>query len=225
KRFLSSKEKFKQIKSINYLITFSIICSLYSIAVLDYEAIDVLRVLRPYLLFFSLSYFYLFTKEDLLYTIKSITIITVFISILYLLQIPTNTILIGSPSGDVNTTILTGTSWIRYYNTPMFLIISFILVVFQVNFINKKVRYLSIVILGLSIIAPAHRSMLILTFGILIVYYISKTNFRNKIILGIALFCAILYLSNVDIFLKTASRTYQNLNVFESSKYKQQDEM
>ncbi|OYU92629.1 MAG: hypothetical protein CFE21_23145, partial [Bacteroidetes bacterium B1(2017)] len=42
---------------------------------------------------------------------------------------------------------------------------------------------------------------------------------------GIALFCAILYLSNVDIFLKTASRTYQNLNVFESSKYKQQDEM
>lgn len=213
------------ITSIKLLILFSIACGVYSSIILNYDTQQIIRVIRPYLLLFSFAYFGFFEVDVLERVFIFLVKLTFVLSIAYLVQIPLHLTTLQTFGGEMNITTLEGTNWSRYYNTPVFLTISFLYCIFSNNIIQGRARWIFLLIFIVTVIAPAHRSYLTVTFGCVLFYLFTKTGYDQKILIIFSSFFSLLALSTLDVVNKVVDKTTKDLSFLSSPSYKNLDMM
>ncbi len=218
-------KRIKHLNALKLLLVFSLITSLFSYFILEYKIINIFRVARPYFLLLSVYFFYLYKIEVLEKAFRFILFLTIFLSILYLLQIPFNRTLIETSGSEMTIGKLDGIDWIRYYNLPVFLSISFIFLLFNNKIFPKKYRILFQIILGMTIIAPAHRSYIGIFLLVISIYFFIKTNLNKKIIITILIVFVMIFLSSFGFLNKIIMRTFSDLKFITSLNFRQYDIM
>ncbi|SFD13496.1 hypothetical protein [Spirosoma endophyticum] len=177
-RVVNSEKLFKWIF---IFLGFVLIDAIYSYQVLGYNLSGVLKVSRHYLFFLSFGVFILVPFPILTRLLHTIFIITVLQSVLFLLQIPTGTILLG----DANNVVVNNMEqigWVRYYNTPLYLIPSLFYFLFIYKHQSKLIYWIIAGILLATVVAPMHRLYILTVALVISVYLIFRQSNSNKAI-------------------------------------------
>jgi len=190
-------------KFILVFILFVIANIIYSIIVKEYAIVDVIRASRHFLLFLSFFYFSKFNRKELVKLFKLLIYITIFVSILYILQYPLSTVLYGGD--DVTTTLFKagGITWIRYYNIPILLTTA----IFYLLFIRKN--FYLLIILFTAALLPLHRTLIISIF-ITILLITTKSNYR--FFSYVIIFIVALVISQIDLFSTRLTLGFQDVS-------------
>lgn len=154
-------------------ILFVFVDALYSRFVLGYELTSVVRVFRNNLFLLSFFVFMLVPVQDLMRVWHMIAIITLVQCILFLLQIPTGTVLLGDPE---STTInnMESIGWVRYYNLPTFLIPTLFYYLFAHKYHSRVAKWLTIGLLIITVVAPMHRSLMLIIALVASMYILAQ---------------------------------------------------
>lgn len=156
-------------KWIILLLIFVTLSGFYSYFILEYPLTNVLQVYRVYLVLLSFVLFIAVPLPTLIRVFHTLALITLMQCILFLCQIVTGKVLLLSQSGidEINTTLVEGTGFVRYYNSPVFLLPTFFYFLYVYRLNSKWLHYLAITILTLSIIGPMHRSLIAAVVAVL----------------------------------------------------------
>jgi hypothetical protein len=178
------------------IILFVLADAAYSLIILHYSPVNVIQVFRPYLLLLSFLPFFEVEGETLKKVFDSLAIITIFQSVLFLLQIITGKIILLSPAGntDVGINIISVDNYVRYYNTPAFLDEALFYFLYIYKFKNRFYQILACSILILTVIGPMHRSMILAVVAVISIYALLKQNSSKRIIslsfIGLTIYAA-----------------------------------
>jgi len=194
-------QRFPVFKLSGYLILFVLADVAYSLFILDYSLANVLQVFRPYLIFLIVPVFFGVPQDDLKKALNSVAFITVFQSVLFLLQIASGITILLSASGDANvhTGLVEGTSYMRFYNAPMFLNAALFYFLFVYRFKNTTLKYLVWGILFLTVIGPMHRSLMLTIIAVISVYLLLKKSSGKGALYLSAIGLGIYALSFIDV--------------------------
>ncbi|PRY43025.1 hypothetical protein CLV58_104156 [Spirosoma oryzae] len=154
-------------------ILFVFVDGLYSRFILGYELNSVVRVFRNNLFLLSFFVFMLVPVNDLTRVWHTLAIITLVQCVLFLLQIPTGTVLLGDPE---STTInnMESIGWVRYYNLPTFLIPTLFYYLFAYEYTSRVAKWLIIGLLLITVVAPMHRSLMLIIAVVASVYILAQ---------------------------------------------------
>ncbi len=166
-----------------YIVAFVFMDALYSYFLLSYSLSNIIQVFRPYLLFFSFLVFFLVPTATLYKVFHTLALITVFQSLLFLSQIVTGEAILLSSIGNenVNTNALEGSGYIRFYNSPSFLLPALFYFLFVYKYKSKAKQYLILVILFLTVLGPMHRSFILALVAVLSIYTLLRQNSSKRI--------------------------------------------
>ncbi len=183
-RFRTLRRAFQHEPPLRWILAFILFVfadALYSRFVLGYDLPGVLRVFRHNLFYLSFSIFLMVPARDLLRVWHTVAKITLVQCVLYLLQIPTGMVLLGDPS---STTInnMEAIGWIRYYNLPTFLIPTLFFYLFVRHHRSQTVRWCIIGLLLITVIAPMHRSYILVVVAVASVYILSQQTTSKRFI-------------------------------------------
>lgn len=220
-KFISGIIKINYIFHLCLLMFFFIFLDgVYSIFFLDYSIINVFQVFRPYLFLLSFFLFFLVPLKKLILTLDLVGFITVFLSFLFIFQIISGKVILLSSGGDdsVMTGGVEGTTYIRYYNTPAFLLPAFFYFLFVYNFKSSFKKYITISILLCGILGPMHRSLIMSVIGVLSIYIVLRQSVSKRIFY-LSILSIIIYLfSFVDIINARLSEAFTDISKTFSSK-------
>ncbi|GAB4024747.1 hypothetical protein [Spirosoma koreense] len=172
-------------KWIMFFLLFIIIDTFYSLQILKYDTVGVIRVFRHNLIFLSLGVFFMVPKSELLRVWHTVAVITVFQCILFLIQLPTGIVLLDA---TIKVTInnMESIGWVRYYNTPTFLIPALFYFLFMYKSKRKWLQWLVVGLLITTEIAPMHRSHILTVALVASIYVLSKqSNFQRIVYLAL----------------------------------------
>ena len=162
-------------------IGFVTLDAIYSYEVLGYDMVGVIKVFRHYLFFFSFGVFILVPYQILVKLLHTIAVITVVQSILYLLQIPTGVILLGD-ADNVVINNMEQIGWVRYYNTPQYLLPSVFYFLFIYKYKSKVIHWFIVGVLLATVVAPMHRSYMLTVTLVVSTYIIFRQSNSKKTI-------------------------------------------
>ena len=171
--FIRGRVKFTQnilSKCISTFIFFMIISSLFSVLYYHFTLYEVIQGGRYY---YSLLLYYILIQlkpQEIQKIIRCVYKITLYASIIYLIQIPLKMELL-TIGGDIGNSV-SGTEFKRFYNQPFYLAFIFYLSLFHRS--NFKVRWYEIMIFALATILALHRSLILATLiSIIIGFWLS----------------------------------------------------
>lgn len=166
-------------------VAFVFVDGLYSRFGLGYELTSVVRIFRNNLFLLSFFVFMLVPVQSLIRVWHAVAVITLIQCVLFLLQIPTGTVLLGDQeSTHINN--MESIGWIRYYNTPTFLIPTLFYYLFAYEYRSKVAKWLIVGLLLITVIAPMHRSLMLIIALVSSAYILSQQT-TSKRFLYIAL--------------------------------------
>ena len=194
---------------------FLFVCVIYNRYGLGVGMSEIIRTIRY--LFFCMAYFVFRTldKEQLQSLFKCLFIVTVFTSILYLLQIPLEQSILVETT--YNKTRFFGMSFTRNYNQPSMLHFFVFMSIYASPF-KGIVKKVVMGILILALFAAFHRSLMgFFLVSIIIGYFLSlpKIN-RVQISVGAAVLMLFVVIFGSSYF--TKSRTYKDIKTIMTSK-------
>ncbi|UFH56357.1 hypothetical protein [Spirosoma sp. KNUC1025] len=160
---------------------FALIDTFYSHEVLGYDLAGVIRVFRSNLIFLSFGVLVMVPTTELLRVWHSIAIITVLQCIIYLLQLPVGAVLLGA-SYNITVNNMETIGWVRYYNTPSFLIPVFFYYLFVYRNSSRMLHWGIVGLLAATVIAPMHRSYILIVVLVISVYIMSQQTFSKRLI-------------------------------------------
>ena len=105
-----------------YLLFFSTVSAFYSYLILEYPLTNIIQVYRQYLIFIGFVVFFFIPLPILKKIFHSLAIITLIQSCLFLLQIVTGKLMILAIDGSDKVITTFSGDYVRYYNTPAFLV-------------------------------------------------------------------------------------------------------
>ena len=204
--------------SVRWIIFVSFICAIYSYLIFDYEWTYINRVWRLYLFFLVFIPLASVKFEVLIRVIRTIVLITTGLSIVFLLQI-----LIGKnillSLGEVTNTTLQGTTYIRYYNTPILTIFSFCFLLFDTRFPHYKLRIVCLLILVITLFAPAHKSLIITVIFWVLFLYLYEKRFNKKIALILLLIPFLAFILSLTLVKSQISNSLQDFKHLSTISY------
>lgn len=183
-RFNTLRRAFQHEAPLRWVLAFVLFVfadALYSRFVLGYELSSVIRVFRHNLFYLSLGIFLMVPTGELMRVWHTASVITLVQCVLYLLQIPTGLVLLGDPS---STTInnMEAIGWIRYYNLPTFLIPTLFYYLFVHHPRSQTIRWAITGLLLITVIAPMHRSYMLVVVAVASVYILSQQTTSKRFI-------------------------------------------
>ncbi|NDK57507.1 hypothetical protein [Pontibacter fetidus] len=199
-----------------YLVGFLSIVAIYSLLVLEYPLVNVLQVYRPYLLLFSFAVFFAVPLRILMRVFHTIALITVFQSILFLLQIITGQTFLLSAAGSESfaSGLVAGSDYIRFYNTPVFLTPVLFYFFFVFKFKSKFKHYFILLVLILTVLGPMHRSYMLVMVAVLFIYVLLQKSSKKKFVYSSLISITIFAVSFVPII---NSRLTEGINDLETT--------
>lgn len=157
---------------------------------------DVFKGARLYLF---LPGFLMFTEIPLpvfIRVFRVLIIITFFQSLLFLLQVVTGVTLLQGPKE----LFMDDIQYTRFYNLPKLLDFSMAICLFWFPFkLSKLIRFIFIGVFALTIIAPLHRSYIIMWFVVLALYSFFYNNSSKKVLYFLALSTVAFILSTLEL--------------------------
>ncbi|MBO5721166.1 MAG: hypothetical protein J6R61_06565 [Bacteroidales bacterium] len=136
---------------------------------------EVVRNTRSYFLLLTPVLYYTLSKEELQRVLKFLLSITIFTSILYILQPILNIPILQGHYTEGKSEFMGLIEIARFYNTPIYLYFFFFYAFYNTDMSSKN-RLISIIIMALPIILCMHRSLLMA-----IIMVILFNQFREKI--------------------------------------------
>lgn len=182
--------------SIVLFFGFLIFSLLYSIFYKNYSIGNILGVFRIYIIFIVLFVFNRIPVNHLLKALNFLMILTSFQCILYLLQVVFRVPILLENDGTTDVQINSVSGYLRFYNSPPFMLFSFIYFLFVKN--NNKYNKIAMIISALAIFATLHRTFLLMTILSIFIYLMAFT--KTKKWIGYSLFSIILILMLIPFF-------------------------
>ncbi len=183
-RFSTLRRAFQHEPLLRWIVAFILFVfadAFYSRFVLGYDLSGVIRVFRHNLFYLSFGIFLMVPAHELLRVWHTVAKITLVHCVLYLLQIPTGMVLLGDPSSaTINNMEAIG--WIRYYNLPPFLIPTLFYYLFVYHPRSQTIRWAVIGLLLITVIAPMHRSYILVVAAVTSVYILSQQTTSKRFI-------------------------------------------
>lgn len=198
-----------------FLVIFTTISAFYSFFVLDYPLKNIIQVYRQYLIFFSFILFFVIPLATLKKIFHSLAIITISQSFLFLIQIVTGSVILLAVSGSDNVTTNFAGTYIRFYNSPAFLIPTLIYFLFVYKFKNNYFFLSTIIILILAVIGPLHRSGIIAVIASISIYTLLKKG-NSLYLAGVGV--VIVLSSFIEVVNKRMNEAYLDISTTLSSK-------
>lgn len=198
--------------SILLFFLFLVVSVVYSVFYQSFKFSGVISVVRLYLIFVAL---FVLNRVPLNYLIKAfrfIMLITVFQCSVYLLQVIFRTPLLLENDGTFNVQVNNVSGYLRFYNNPPFMLISFLYYLFVDN--KGKFKKLAMTISFLTILATFHRTFLIMSIFSIFVYLILFTNTKKWI--GYSVIVFLIFLSLLPVFNSSSVISDRVNNTFES---------
>lgn len=167
-----------------YIISFVIVDAIFSILFMKYSLVNVVQVFRPYLFLLSFVIFFSVPIRQLQIVFHIIALATVFQSLLFILQIVSGTPILLSQSGtsDIATGVLQGSGYTRFYNSPFFLFPALFYFLFVFRFKIALYQYLTLGILLMAVVGPAHRSGILSVVFAISIYALLKQSFTKRLV-------------------------------------------
>lgn len=156
-------------------LAFIALAAAVSIFIYKIPIVEVVKSARSYFLLLTPILFYTLTKDELERVFKFLFRITIFLSIVYILQPIFDTQLLVGFYTEGKTSFMGLFKIARFYNTPTYLYIFFFFALYNSNF-TKKQKLIYTSIMTLPILLCMHRSLL-LAFIVVILF----NHFRAKI--------------------------------------------
>lgn len=183
-RFNTLRRAFHHEPPLRWILAFILFVfadAFYSRFVLGYDLAGVVRVFRHNLFYLSFGIFLMVPTRELMRVWHTVATITLVQCVLYLLQIPTGMVLLGDPS---STTInnMEAIGWIRYYNLPSFLIPTLFYYLFVHHYRSQTVRWAINGLLLVTVIAPMHRSYILVVVVVASMYVLSQQTTSKRFI-------------------------------------------
>lgn len=181
-------------KTIIVFISFVLIAVLYSLIFYGYDLAYVIRSSRRFLILLIYFDFRKLNGFQLQSLVNFLLAVTFLQGAVYLLQIPTGTVLMNSGlvEGASSLLISGGAWWSRYYNFPLFVVLFFFYVLLAKE-VSPPKRFLFVFTFGVVILATFHRSWIFAVLvGILCVGLLTKA--RRAIVWLAVLYFAIIQL-------------------------------
>lgn len=208
---------FEKLKLIKWFLLFIIISFVYSWIILDYQLSYIFRVLRTSLIFLLVVPFILTEQQALWRFFKILSIISVLLSIIFILQIFLNKVLLFGAMddnlGSVTTTNL-NQSYTRFYNTPIFIVPALMYFIVVKKTIKPNLRLFSILILLIALVLPMHRTYLIALVCTFLIHFIMNKNNKYKIWILSVFGGVILLLLNIDILNTRITQAVNDIATF-----------